>query len=326
MNFLTSAMLKLPEFNSLAAAVDSQVLPAAATGLSGIHKATILYSLCALKKRRAFVVASDEAEAQRLCDDLTAMGMSALVYPMRDFNLRDTEGNSHEYEHQRLQVLSRTLNGECDCVISCIDAALQYTIPPQELKKRTITLRTAQTVPLNQVVEALVACGYERAEQIDGTGQFSVRGGILDFFTPDAPSPVRIEFWGDDIDTISFFDLESQRRTESMEQITIAPSVEVLVTNPEQLAQKITKHAATLRGKTAPAAKTVLAAQAERLSNHLHIGCADKFISMIYEHPATLFDYAGDDFLLFVSEPSKGKERVRTTLWQWGEDIKFIKK
>ncbi len=322
MNFLTSAMLKLPEFNSLAAAVDSHVLPAAATGLSGIHKATILYSLCALKKRRAFVVASDEAEAQRLCDDLTAMGMSALVYPMRDFNLRDTEGNSHEYEHQRLQVLSRTLNGECDCVISCIDAALQYTIPPQELKKRTITLRTAQTVPLNQVVEALVACGYERAEQIDGTGQFSVRGGILDFFTPDAPSPVRIEFWGDDIDTISFFDLESQRRTESMEQITIAPSVEVLVTNPEQLAQKITKHAATLRGKTAPAAKTVLAAQAERLSNHLHIGCADKFISMIYEHPATLFDYVGDDFLLFVSEPSKVKERVRTTLWQWGEDIK----
>lgn len=322
MNFLTSAMSKLDEFNSLSAAVDSHALPAAATGLSGIHKATVIYSLCAVKKRRAFVVASDEAEAQRLCDDLTAMGMSALVYPMRDFNLRDTEGNSHEYEHQRLQVLSRTLSSECDCVICCIDAALQYTIPPMELTKRTITLHATQTIPLDQVVSALVNCGYERAEQIDGTGQFSVRGGILDFFTPDAQSPVRIEFWGDEIDTISFFDLETQRRTENIEQITVTPSVEVLVSNPELLAQKITKYAASLRGKTASVSKAVLTAQAERLSNHMHIGCADKYISMIYDSPATLFDYTDGSFLLFVSEPVKVKERVRTTLWQWGEDAK----
>lgn len=322
MKFLVNAVSKLPGFSSLADAVDSRALPAAATGLSEIHKASILYSLCALKKRRAFAVAADEAEAQRLCDDLTAMGMSPLVYPMRDFNLRDTEGNSHEYEHQRLQVLSRMLSGTCDCVICCIDAALQYTIPPQELTQRTITLKAAQTIALDKVVDALAACGYERAEQIDGTGQFSVRGGILDFFTPDASYPVRIEFWGDEIDTISYFDLESQRRTESIDQITIAPSEEVLISKPELLAQQITKLASSLRGKTAPAAKAILTAQAERLENHLHIGCADKYISLIYDHPATLFDYADDSFLLFVSEPSKVKERMRTTLWQWGEDVR----
>ena len=87
-----------------------------------------------------------------------------------------------------------------------MDAALQYTIPPNELEGRMIELKKGQTVSLEQVVQSLVRCGYVRAEQIDGTGQFAVRGGILDFFTPDAPYPVRIEFWGDEIDTIGLFD------------------------------------------------------------------------------------------------------------------------
>ncbi len=322
MKFLTSAISGLAEFRSLEEAVKGSALPAAVTGVSGIHKANIIYSLCAKLERRAFVVAGDESEAQRFCDDLSAMGMKPLFYPVRDFNFRDTAGSSHEYEHQRLQVLERVLNGECDAVVCCMDAALQYTIPPQELKKRTITLKTGQTISMRQVLDALAACGYERAAQIDGTGQFSQRGGILDIFTPDAASPARVEFWGDEIDTISLFDLETQRRTETIKHITLAPSVEALIDNPALLAKKIAKHAASLRGKTAPLAKEVLAAQAEKLEKGLHLGCADKFIPFLYEDTATLFDYQSPDMLLFVSEPSKSKERIRSTLWQWGEDIK----
>ncbi len=322
MKFLTSAIRGLSEFKSLEAAVQNHALPAAITGLSGIHKANIIYSLCASQERRAFVVAGDESEAQRFCDDLSAMGMKPLFYPVRDFNFRDTAGSSHEYEHQRLQVLERILNEECDAVVFCLDAALQYTIPPEELQKRTITLKAGQTVSMNQVLSVLTACGYERAVQIDGTGQFSQRGGILDIFTPDASSPARVEFWGDEIDTISLFDLETQRRTDTIEQITLAPSVEVLIDNPLLLSQKITKHAASLRGKAAPAAKEVLTAQAEKLENGLHLGCADKYISFLYDTAATLFDYMKPDTLLFVSEPIKAKERMRSTLWQWGEDLK----
>lgn len=322
MKFLTNAIHGLEEFRTLENTVKTAALPAAVTGLSGVHKANIIYSLCSDLGRRAFVVAGDESEAQRLCDDLSAMGMKPLLYPVRDFNFRDTAGSSHEYEHQRLQVLARILNGECDAVVFCLDAGLQYTIPPEELRKRTITLKTGQTISMQRVLDALTACGYERAAQIDGTGQYSQRGGILDIFTPDAASPARIEFWGDEIDTISLFDLETQRRTETISQITLAPSVEVLIDNPALLAKKITKHAASLRGKTAPAAKAVLQTQAEKLENGLHLGCADKFISFLYDRTATLFDYMEPDTLLFVSEPAKAKERMRSTLWQWSEDIK----
>lgn len=322
MKFLINAIRALKEFTALDQAVKSKELPAAVTGLSSIHKAHMIYSLCALNKRRAFVAASEEAEAQRLHDDLSIMGMHPALYPLRDFNFRDTQGSSHEYEHQRLHALSRYLTGSCDCIIFCMDAALQHTLPPEELARRTVTLRVAQTISPQDVVNILLACGYVRADQIEGTGQYALRGGILDFFTPDAENPVRVEFWGDEIDTISFFDRETQRRTVNIPEITIAPSVEALIEHPEELEQKIRKHASSLRGKSAAAAKEVLNAEADKLSAGVQLGCADKYLPFLYEKTATVFDYADENTLLFVSEPVKGKERIRTTQWQWGEDLK----
>ena len=323
MNFLKAGMHKLPEYMQLRQAVESNALPAVATGLSGIHKATIINALVQDTNKTALLLAADEAEAQRICQDLTSMGLRSFIYPTRDFTFRNVESASREYEHQRIQVLFRILKHDCDVVVACMDAALQYTIPPNELEGRMIELKKGQTVSLEQVVQSLVRCGYVRAEQIDGTGQFAVRGGILDFFTPDAPYPVRIEFWGDEIDTIGLFDLESQRRTETVDAIMLAPSVEVLVDNPSELADKIEKHASSLRGKTAPKAKEILQMECDQLRNGRHFHCADKYITMLYDRTATLLDYFSlNDTLVFVSEFHKGKERIRTTQWQWAEDVK----
>lgn len=323
MNFLKAGMHKLPEYMQLRQAVESNALPAVATGLSGIHKATIINALVQDTNKTALLLAADEAEAQRICQDLTSMGLRSFIYPTRDFTFRNVESASREYEHQRIQVLSRILKHDCDVVVACMDAALQYTIPPNELEGRMIELKKGQTVSLEQVVQSLVRCGYVRAEQIDGTGQFAVRGGILDFFTPDAPYPVRIEFWGDEIDTIGLFDLESQRRTETVDAVMLAPSVEVLVDNPSELADKIEKHASSLRGKTAPKAKEIMQMECDQLRNGRHFHCADKYITMLYDRTATLLDYFSlEDTLVFVSEFHKGKERIRTTQWQWAEDVK----
>ena len=323
MNFLKAGMHKLPEYMQLRQAVESNALPAVATGLSGIHKATIINALVQDTNKTALLLAADEAEVQRICQDLTSMGLRSFIYPTRDFTFRNVESASREYEHQRIQVLSRILKHDCDVVVACMDAALQYTIPPNELEGRMIELKKGQTVSLEQVVQSLVRCGYVRAEQIDGTGQFAVRGGILDFFTLDAPYPVRIEFWGDEIDTIGLFDLESQRRTETVDAIMLAPSVEVLVDNPSELADKIEKHASSLRGKTAPKAKEILQMECDQLRNGRHFHCADKYITMLYDRTATLLDYFSlNDTLVFVSEFHKGKERIRTTQWQWAEDVK----
>ena len=322
MKFLHTILGKLPEFQELERAVQSGTLPAAATGLSTVHKATFIASLCVRQKKKAFVLTGEEAEAQRLCEDLRSMGLRPLFYPYRDFALRDTEGASHEYERQRLQVLALMAAGDYDAVLCCPDAALQYTLPPAELRRRTVSLHPGQSITMEEAEAALLACGYERAVQVDGSGQFSRRGGILDVFTPDAEQPARLEFWGDEIDTISLFDVETQRRADSVEELILAPAVEALADDPAALAEKIRRLASSLRGKTAPKAKEILSAQADKLAQELHLGCLDKFITLLYDKTATLFDYAGDSTLFFLSESAKCRERMRSTLWQWGEDVK----
>ncbi|MBR4888671.1 MAG: transcription-repair coupling factor, partial [Clostridia bacterium] len=325
MKFLTDAIGRTSEYKELQNAVQLGALPAAVTGTASVHKANVIHSLCGQLKKTALVIAADESEAQRLKDDLTAMGLPALTYPVRDFSYRDTTGVSHEYERERLQVLSRAMDKSCGCVIACADAAVQFTLPKSELKRRTLTLAQGQVIRQEDIVRTLTACGYERAEQTEGTGQFSLRGGIIDFYSPSAPAPVRIEFWGDEIDTISYYDIESQRRTDPVPSVTITPSVEVFSENKALLAKNIRAHAASLRGKTAAKARAVMEAEADKLANGLHLASFDKYIGFIYDELATLFDYFNPaETLLFFSEPEKSKERIRSVSWQWSEDIKDL--
>ena len=323
MKLVQSALARWPDYARLEQAVEGGAVPGAVTGLSGVHKCCVIASLCKKTGRRALVLAADEAEAQRFCEDLAALGLRPVSYPLRDFNFRDTAGTSHEYERLRLEALSKLEDGQCDCIVACMDAALQYTLGPEELERKLFTLRPGDQLEIANLLEALVKCGYTQEDQIEGPGQFSHRGGIVDFFSPSANAPVRVEFWGDEVDSLSSFDMESQRRTESIPQVTLAPCVEVIPEKPAFLAQKIEKLAASLRGKNAPKAKEVLRGEAEKLKNGLRIGSMDKFISLVYPQAATLFDYfPPEDSLLFFSEGNKLKERVRTTLWQWGEDVK----
>ena len=323
MEFLNSAIARLREFADLESAVRSGGLPAAVTGVTGIHKANIVYSLCSRLGRRALVVASDEPEANRLCADLRAMGLNALFYPGRDFSLRDAEGSSHEFEHQRLRALVAMLAGGPGAVVCSADAALQLTIPPEELRRRTVTLKAGMNVPMDRALAVFAACGYEAASQIDGPGQYSRRGGILDFFPPGMAAPVRAEFFGDEIDTLSLFDPETQRRTDAAEQVTVSPAVEAVVSDAGTLAERIRALASGLRGKTAAKAKDVLAHEAQKLADGIPLGNADKFLPILYGgKTACLFDYLDGSAVLFVSEPVKAREHVRGVLWQWGEDIK----
>ncbi|HCC02076.1 MAG TPA: transcription-repair coupling factor, partial [Ruminococcaceae bacterium] len=191
MKFIANALSHLREYQSLLCAIGQNNLPAAVTGLSSIHKANLIYSLWMHTGRRAFVLVGDEPEANRMVSDLSSQGMHAFYYPMRDMVLHKGEAaSSHDYERQRLQVLSRLQAGECDAVVCCIDGALQYTIPPDEMKKHTHRIASGDTFAPEKVEALLLCCGYERAVQVEGPGQFARRGGILDIFPPESSMPV----------------------------------------------------------------------------------------------------------------------------------------
>ena len=323
MKFIASALARQRDFTLLLDAVRGGNMPALVTGLSGVHKAAVLYALWLQTGKRVFLLAGDESEAARFVSDLSAMGMRALFYPARDFSFRQGETASHEYEHQRLQVLERLLSGACDAVVACADGALQDTIPPDVLSARTRRIQPGDTSSPEALERLLLDCGFERAAQVEGPGQFSRRGGILDAYPPAAPAPVRVEFWGDEVDTVSYFDPETQRRTEAAPCLSIAPATEALAgADIAPLVEKIRKVASSLRGKNAAAARPILQEQADLLSEGVRLPCMDKFLPLLFQTPACLLDYCGKDDLLAVSESVNARERMRSTQLHWGEDLK----
>ena len=213
------------EYESIKNSVNTSHLPMGVIGLSAVHKAHYISSLCGDCGKKALIVCPDENTASKLCDDLNSFDEGAFVYPARDFHFRSAEGQSREFEQKRLGVLSKILDGEYKYILCSIESACQFTLPAQELTSRTLSLSVGETVTQHEIIRILLCAGYVRCEAVEGTGQFSVRGGIIDIFPPNCAQPCRLEFWGDSIDSLSIFDVQSQRRTENLKQIKIERSL-----------------------------------------------------------------------------------------------------
>lgn len=323
MGVIEKGLSGLPVLASLLGDIRAGHLPGMLTGLGHIHKAMLIHTLRAALNRRVFVLVSDEAEGSRLCEDLAALGDEALFLPARDLALRRVESTSRDYEQMRLGILARMAAGEGEVVVACVDAAAGYTLPPDVLLGRTLRLKTGRPLPVSDLAAALAASGYERCEQIEGPGQYAVRGGIFDVYAAQCSFPIRIELWGDTVDTLSYFDLLTQRRTDPLDSADIPPAAEILYDDAGTLAERIEELAASLRGKTAALQRENLLADADRLRGGGFPASLDKYIPLIYPKPATALDYAGGALLL-VSEGVKVRERLRTAQWQLQEDIKTL--
>ena len=292
-------------------------------GVSHIHKAHLVASLTETMRRKAIVIAPDEAQATRLAEDLTAFGIRAYAYPARDFALRTTESHSREYEHLRLRVLDRMRTGAYDAVVCSAEAALQLTMPPEEFARRCFTVRMDEEVGLENLRDALLLAGYTSAAQVDGPGQFSVRGGIVDFFPTGSEYPCRCEFFGDTVDSIALFETESQRRTRALDEITVTPANEALCDNAQQLCALLTEFAAGIRGKGAVKARASIHADIERVQSGLRLSSLDRYLPLLYREGATLFDYA-DNPMLFVSESFSVREHASAALDLFYEQVKAL--
>jgi len=324
MRFLSDILSKQPFYNELCSSIDSGRLPAAIDGLSGVHKAMLAGSICRESGRRALFIAADEAESARVCSDLAAMGLRACLFPVRDLSFHTIEGRSHDFEHSRIEALCSLLAGTADVVVTVPDAAMQLTVSPEQLSSRTVTLTPGAEVPIKDITSALCAGSYERADCVEGPGQFSVRGGIIDFFPPAAENPVRVEMWGDEIDTICSFDAISQRRIDSVDEIKLFPSAELIIDDYDQLADWLCDVAKSLRGNAADAARERLHKEADAIRSGIRPGCTDKYLPLLCKRETTIFDYFDDDSLVFVSEHAAVRERARAYDTRMTEEIKEL--
>lgn len=290
-------------------------------GAAAIHKAHLTAALCNDLGRGAVVLTADEAAATRLAEDINRFfgEERALLFPEREFTYHSVESVSREYEQLRLGVLRRLQKDPALLAVGTVTAALQPTLQPEQLIAATLTLKVGEEYPPQRLLDFLVQAGYQRTEQVEGIGQFAARGGIVDFYTPQYSYPMRLEFWGDEVDSIAAFSPETQRREDSMKQVEITPVRELLY-RPAELADRLTEKLNRLSPKQKALCEEGLRQDIDLLRGGAGLPAADRYAGLLCPPDSNLLSYRGDR-LLILSEGANLKESLSHTCWQQKQDI-----
>ena len=321
MNIFSNFFSELSGFRSIREAIDKNISPVSVTGLSHIHRAQLIHSLSGESVN--LVITGSEAEAKKLCDDINTMSgtESAVLFPSKELVLTPVDSSNHEYEHMRISALSRAAAGRCSVICASIEAVMQPVIPPETLLAAGVKLSQGQEIDLPGLCTDLAESGYQRCEKVEGASQFSVRGSIVDIYPVQADKPVRIELWGDVIDTISEFDTDTQRRTEPLEYVEISPAGEVLY-NCEELAGRVEELCRKARGKRMDLIRERLGADVNRLRAGEILAHSVKYYPLVYGEPSTVFDYIGG--IVIFSDFSDVMDSAAGVSSRYNEDVKIL--
>ena len=324
---LTDLLSSVPEFNSLLAAIDGGACPLAFSGLSAVHRAHFAAGVRAAAGRSVVVICADEAEAERMARDLAACcGERVYSLSAREFTFHNAAVVSRQWEHRRLSVLRALAAGEAGVLVCTVESLLQRTMPKTLLTQAAQCIRLGEEYNLNELAETLTAAGYARCEQVEGVGQFALRGGILDFFSPAQAGPVRVEFFGDEVDSMGLFDVNTQRRTENLKEAEILPAAEVL---PQfapggyggllEAMDGLISRTRKRRGDNADLLSH-LEEDRERLAAQTSFPALDRYLALVYPRMATAADYLPGDAVVFFSESPRVAERAGHYTWTLNED------
>ncbi|MCQ2432800.1 MAG: transcription-repair coupling factor, partial [Clostridia bacterium] len=329
MNLLLDAVRREKEYTAILENYRMQThertpYPMLVTGLSeGAREAFYAALVCDLRKLSPNIpvlcILPDEKELLKMESALADTGLRVANYPLRDFVFHNIV-SSREYEQQRIGVLCAVRRNTCDVVLTVPDAALQYTIPKAALDASAFTIDAAEEYDLGNLTDRLSASGYTRCDLVDGVGEYAVRGGILDIFPAGAQTPVRMEFFGDEIDSMAQFDALSQRRLDNCETCFIPPAKEILLSDEAKKALRALI-SAQKKKCTKSAGTEALEKELEALDSGVEPGFLDKYIAFLYPQKETLLDYFRNEETGRVCAPvilqDSPAVKERLTAWEF---------
>ena len=267
--------------------------PIVVNGLSGGAEALFLAEAVREARRISgecvLVLVDSDTSRERAVTALSSFGLCAQGLKERDFVFYNI-GASHDTERERLSVLSAILEGSVDCVVATPRAAFSATISPKMLDGARFHAALGDEIAPSALVERLLRLGFASVDIVDGRGQFSRRGGILDLWGADEERPLRIEFFGDEVDRISSFDPLSQRTVENVRSVDLLPAKEVLVDSEARarLADLIERLLKKAPNETAAAR---LGGELSSVKGGGVLNFADKYLGLIYNETSSLLSY-----------------------------------
>ena len=299
MNFLIKTLEENKKFQELTKQI-SKTGPIAISGLVDVEKLHVLAGIFNETKRPMVLVTYNEIQARKLYQDLKKLIKQTYFFPKKEITSYDYVAQSKEIEYKRIDVLNKMYlakkQKEPIIIVTTIEAVMQKMIAKDTLYQNVIDFEVGKTYLLDGIKEKLVGLGYERSDLIENKGQFSIRGGIVDVGLSEKIG-VRIEFWGDEVDSIRFFQISSQRSTEMLKEITIFPAHELIV-------QDLSEAVKNIQEKYPEEIEDI-----ELIKNGDYISKINKYFNEFYENQASFLDYMSDEYLLLLDEKSKIDQR-----------------
>ena len=327
MEQLLKLLSAMPEYRALTDALSNNQ-SAAVTGIGQINRSHIIAGLRRDSGRPLVVVCQDDMAAKRLQDDLKAfLGETVPILPSRELTLYDTAVVSRAWEQKRLRQLYDLSMGNTPIQILSWDSLSQRTMPKEVLCSAAFTLEAGCEYELDELLTKLSGAGYSRCNMVEGPGQFAVRGGILDVFSPAADRPFRAEFFGDDLDTMGYFDPDTQRRTENVDKVLILPVGETQPRLHPAGIEGLCKDLSTLIARqrrrkniNEPLIKT-LEKDLEKYQNGIQNPASDRYMALIYPQMATAMDYIPENAAIILCDQGNLRRRAHSRTEEMGMQL-----
>ena len=304
MNELTKMLSNSEKFKSFLDEVKHEKSPVSLTGLTDVMKCYFAHATNESLGKRICVVTYNEIQARNMVKNLEFFTEQVIFIPKKEIVTYDYIVDSKELPYERIEALNKLQQNKVDIVVTTIEALMQKMVAKEVLYQHKIKFQVGKTYSLEEIKNDLVHLGYVRYDLIEGRGQFSMRGGILDIALNEKKG-VRIEFWGDEVDSIRYFNIASQRSTEMCKEITIYPAHEFVLEKP------IHEVVETIQKEYEEKFEEAIKQDIEQIENGDYISKIDKYFHCFYENKGSLLDYLENDDILFLDEVSKIKARAK---------------
>ena len=320
MEQLLHVLKSIPEYSTLLESITLNQ-PSAVSGIGQINRSHLIAGLYSHTNRPFVLICQDDMAARRLQEELKAfLSEDFPILPSRELTLYDTAVVSRAWEQKRMQQLYHLSHGHTRLQIFSWESLSQRTIPPAKLHTSAFTLKVGGTYELESLLSGLTEAGYTRCPMVEGPGQFAVRGGIVDIFSTAENRPIRFEFFGDELDTMGYFDPDTQRRTDNIDSILILPVGEPQPRlHPEGInglchdLQQLIARQKRRKYINEPLIAT-LSKDLDKYENALNNPASDRYMALIYPEFSTAMDYIPDNAVLILCDQGNLRRtaKVRT--------------
>ena len=316
-------------FSEVIGCLQNGQLPINLSGLSDSGKSYVINGIFEKIDNSIVVITHNEIDAKNLYEDLSLYSTDVYFLPIREVVFYNVDAISGDLRWARLKVINEILKKrEKKIIVTSVDAMTTLYTPKQKYLEYSLTIKQGEEVDLKDISTKLMNCGYERVEVVEGKGEFSFRGGILDVFPPNAVYPYRIELFGDEIDSIRTFNIESQRSIEKIDKFDIFPAKEVIV--DEEVKEKaingiteelnsVIENSSKKDEDRVDKLRRIVNKNLEMLKETSTFETIDSYLPFFYDKMETFFDYL-EGFTFIVDDIKRCKGKIDSIYYEFNEN------